>query len=355
MREDFYRILGIPPDSSTAAVKRAYRRLALRYHPDRANGSPGAEEKFRAATAAYRTLRDPDLRARYDRTVRRPPAESGEATSGPAPEPTPSLDIADALEIFVREFGAFSLGESAPAPVRGGGRPAPNGGPGTRTADRVRTRVPIEVTLEEVASGAHRMVRVPCASCSGEGSRDGGRPSRCPKCGGGGRVRQTGRSLFRPRVQVVTCPGCEGAGKRKDTLCTACGGEGVHGAAVGVRIPPGVSDGDTLSLRGAQGAPDRDDVVVVIRVAPHPRFRRDGADLSLDLRVSPMRAANGTRVDVPTIRGAAPLRVPADSRSGTLLRMPGHGLPRLHDGSRGDQVVRVVVPGMKANGAATRS
>lgn len=355
MREDFYRILGIPADSSTAAVKRAYRRLALRYHPDRTNGSDDAEEKFRAATAAYRTLRDPTLRARYDRARRPPPGDSGGATSGPAPEPAPSLDIADALEIFVREFGAFSLGEAAPESGHSSGRPVPDREPGRRTAELVRTRVPIEVTLEEVASGAHKMVRIPCASCSGEGTRGGGRPGRCAKCGGGGRVRQTGRSLFGPRVRVVTCPGCEGAGKRKDTLCTACGGHGVHEAAVGVRIPPGVSDGDTLGLRGAQGAPDREDVVVVIRVAPHPQFRRDGADLCLDLRVSPMRAANGTRLDVPTIRGAAPLRVPAGSHSGTLVRMPGHGLPRLHDGSRGDQVVRVVVPGMRANGAASMS
>jgi len=330
---DYYDILGVDRGANGEDVKKAYRRLALRYHPDRNPGDTEAEARFKEATEAYEVLRDAEKRAAYDRF-----GHAG--VRGQGPGGFSGFDFADALEIFMREFGGFGLGE-----MFGGGQ-----GRTLRGAD-LRVRLPI--TLADVADGVKKTIKVrrlrPCESCEGSGAAEGSRPTICEGCGGTGEVRRTQRSLLGQIVTLGPCPRCDGEGRRIANPCPSCGGSGtVQGEhALEVDVPPGVSTGDYITIRGQGNAGRRGasagDVLVVMDVAVDPRFRRDGADVLHELRVTFAQAALGAEVVVPTVEGEARLKVPAGVQSGSLLRMRGRGLPRLRGGGRGDEIVRVLV------------
>lgn len=333
---DYYEILGVDRGAPADDVKRAYRRLALRYHPDRNPGDSSAEEHFKEATEAYEVLRDPDKRARYDRFghagVR---GQGGAGFTG--------FDFSDALEIFMREFGGFGLGDVFSG-AQGGRRRSRRG------AD-LRVRLPI--TLADVAVGVKKAIKVrrlqPCTTCSGSGAAEGSGATVCDGCGGTGEVRRTQRSLLGQIVTLGPCPRCDGEGRRIANPCPSCGGSGTTEGErkLEVDVPPGVATGDYITIRGQgnagrRGAP-AGDVLVVLDVAEDPRFRRDGADVLYDLRVTFSQAALGAEVAVPTVEGEARLKVPAGVQSGSLLRMRNRGLPRLRGGGRGDEIVRVTV------------
>ncbi len=338
---DYYEILGVGRDADGEVIKKAYRKLALQFHPDRNSDDPGAEEKFKEATEAYEILRDPEKRSAYDRFGHAgvKGAAAGAGFGG--------FNFTDALEIFMRDFGgAFGFEDLF------GGASRRSGGRGVhRRGSDVRVRLPL--TLAEVASGVRRKLKLqvlePCTACGGTGGHEGERPARCATCGGAGEVRRVQRSFLGQMVSVSPCPACGGEGHVIDHPCEECQSRGVapQEKTIEVEIPAGVSSGDYITLRGTgnagpRGGP-RGDVMVVVDVEEDARFARDGADLILDLPVTFTQAVLGAEVEVPTVTGSARVKIPAGTQSGRLLRMRGKGLPHLRGGGKGDMIVRVLV------------
>ncbi len=337
---DYYEILGVARDADADTIKKAYRKLALQHHPDRNEGSKDSEEKFKEATEAYEVLRDSDKRTAYDRYGH---AGVKGAAAGPG---FGGFNFADALEVFMRDFGGFGFEDLfGGAGRRGGGRSS------TRRGSDVRVRLPL--TLADVAGGVHRTLKLQllerCDACGGTGAEKGAAPVRCPTCGGTGEVRRVQRSFLGQMVSVSPCPACGGEGQRIDDPCQRCDGTGVRRVerTVEVDMPPGVSSGDYITLRGAGNAGVRGgppgDIMVVAEVEDDPRFVRDGADLVYDLAVTFSQAALGAQVEVPTVTGTTELKLPPGTQSGRLVRLRGKGLPHLQGGGKGDLIVRVTV------------
>ncbi len=345
---DYYEILGVERDADADVIKKAYRRLALQYHPDR-NDDPKAEENFKEATEAYEVLKDPEKRAAYDRFGHAGVRGGGAGPGGFGAQGFGGFDFADALNIFMRDFGgAGGFGFEDLFGGRGGGR----GRSRSRKGPDLRLSLPL--TLEEVATGVTKTLKVrlhePCNACGGTGAREGAGATTCSTCGGAGEVRRMQRSMLGQMVTVTACPTCGGAGETIQDPCTTCHGSGVESAqkSIDVEVPAGVSTGDYLTLRGQgnvgeRGGP-RGDLIVMLEVKEDPRFARDGADLVFELPITFTQAALGTEVEVPTIHGPkARVKIPAGTQSGRLLRLRGRGLPRLRGGGQGDQIVRLVV------------
>lgn len=338
---DYYDVLDIPRDADADAIKKAYRKLALKYHPDRNNGSKEAEDSFKEATEAYEVLRDPEKRSAYDRFghagVKR---GAGGGFSG--------FNFADALEIFMRDFGGFGV-EDLFGRRRGGA-----GGGSSRRPRGADLRVRLPITLDEVASGVHKKLKLrvqdPCDTCNGSGAAPGTSATRCETCGGAGEVRRVQRSLLGQLMTVTPCPSCGGAGQRIEKPCKSCSGRGTKlvDRTIDVEVPAGVNSGDFITLRGSGHAGERGgsagDILVVLEVEEDERFVRDGANLVYDLAVTFSQAALGAEVEVPTVGGGtARLKIAGGTQAGHLLRMRGKGLPTLNGGGRGDMIVRITV------------
>lgn len=334
---DYYEILGVNRSADADAIKKAYRKLALQFHPDRNQGSKDAEESFKEATEAYEVLRDPDKRAAYDRY-----GHAGVRGAG-AGAGFGGFNFADALDIFMRDFGGFGMGDIFGA--------AQQRRSGPRRGTDLRVRLPL--TLEDVATGTRKTLKLqvmdPCVGCKGSGAANGAQPVRCATCGGTGELRRVQRSFLGQMVSVSPCPSCNGEGQRIEQVCEVCQGRGVQPAekTVEVEVPAGVSSGDYLTLRGqgnagARNAP-RGDILVVMEVEEDERFVRDGNDLIYELPITYTQAALGSDVEVPTVTGTARVKIPAGIQSGRLLRLRGKGLPHLQGAGRGDMIVRVVV------------
>jgi len=337
---DYYETLGVARTADTEEIKKAYRQLAMRYHPDRNSGSKEAEEQFKEVTEAYEILRDPEKRAAYDRY-----GEQGlRGRAGPGG--FTHFDFSDALEVFMRDFGGFS-GLEDMLGMRGarGQRMA------SRKGQTVRLRLPL--TLQDVAHGAKRKLRVSllesCETCGGTGAEAGSAPTTCSVCGGSGEERHVQRSVFGQFVSVQPCRRCGGEGQVIAKACGSCHGEGRVRAdrEVEVEVPPGVTSENFITLRGRgsvgpRGGP-RGDLVVLLEVQEDPRFVRDGSDLVYDLPVTFGQAALGAELDIPTVDGTARVTIPAGVQSGELLRLRGLGLPQLEGVGQGDEIVRVLV------------
>ncbi|MEE8267334.1 MAG: molecular chaperone DnaJ [Gemmatimonadales bacterium] len=334
---DFYTLLNAPRDASEGDIKKAYRRLAMEYHPDR-NDAPDAEARFKEITEAYEVLRDPEQRALYDRY-----GEAGLKGGGGGFGGFHHVDLSEALNIFMRDFG-----------VGLGGFESMFGGQQPSAAENRRgrdVRVTIKLTLDDVANGAKRTLKLrtleTCEVCSGQGLAQGARPVACPTCSGSGQVRRATRSMFGQFVSVAPCPNCHGEGEVITEPCETCRGEGrVRGERkVAVDIPAGVADNNYLTLRGQGGAGLRNgvpgDLLVILDIKEDDRFERHGDDLVIDLPVSFSQAAMGETFSVPTPYGDESLRVPAGTQTGTVLRLDGKGLPRLGRSGKGDLHVRL--------------
>ena len=334
---DFYVLLGIPRDASEAEIKKAYRKLAMEYHPDR-NPTAQAEARFKEITEAYEVLRDPQKRAAYDRYGK---AGVGAGAGGFGFH---HVDLSEALNIFMRDFGAMGGFES----LFGGGRRS-------RSDERrgQDIRVTVRLTLTEVALGAKKSVKLkslePCTVCQGTGARAGTRPTTCRTCSGSGEVRRAARSMFGQFISVAPCPACGGAGTTILDPCEACRGEGrVRGErTVAVDIPAGVSTNNYLTLRGKGAAGPRNgpngDLLVMLDIKDDERFERQGDDLIYDLPLSFSQAALGGEHEVPTPYGDERLPIPAGTQPETVLRLRGRGLPILGQDGKGDLLVRIHV------------
>jgi molecular chaperone DnaJ len=337
---DYYELLGVARTADTEDIKKAYRQLALKYHPDRNAGSKEAEERFKEVTEAYEVLRDAEKRSVYDRY-----GEQGLKGRG-GPGGFHHFDFADAIEVFMRDFGGFSGIEDLFG-MRGA-RPQ-------RTASRkgqtVRLRLPLN--LKDVANGLKRKLRVSildaCDACGGSGAEAGTSPAVCQVCGGSGEERHVQRSVFGQFVSVQPCRACRGEGRVIEKPCGTCRGDGRirREREIEVEVPAGVTSENFLTLRGQgsvgpRGGP-RGDLVVLLEVQEDPRFVRDGSDLVHEHPVTFAQAALGADVEVPTVDGGAKVTIPAGIQSGEMLRLRGLGLPDLHGHGRGDELIRVVV------------
>jgi molecular chaperone DnaJ len=335
---DYYAVLGVDRGASEAEIKKAYRQLAMKYHPDRNNGEKAAEDRFKLITAAYEVLCDPAKRATYDRY-----GEAG-LRRGSGGQGFSPFDLSEALSVFMRDFGGL-----------GGLDAFFGGGEGARRDHRrgADLKVALQLTLAEIATGTTKTVRVRtlerCAECRGTGARDGTRPITCDTCGGAGEVRRSARSAFGQFLSVSPCPRCAGEGSVISNPCPKCQGDGRVKAekSVQIDVPAGVADHHYLTVRG-QGVPGprngpAGDLVAVLEIAEDRRFERHGDDLVYDLPVSYTQAALGAELTVPTPYGDTRLKVQPGTQTGTVYRIRGKGLPRLGEGGRGDVHVRVHV------------
>jgi molecular chaperone DnaJ len=333
---EFYALLGVTRDATEAEIKKAYRKLAMEYHPDR-NPAPEAEARFKEITEAYEVLRDPQKRAAYDRYGK---AGIGGAAGG---FNFHHVDLTEALNIFMRDFGGLGGFDS----LFGGGR--------TRSDARrgQDVRVTVKLSLAEVATGVKKTVRFKapdrCGNCQGSGAKPGTRPSTCGTCGGTGEVRRAARSMFGQFVSVSPCPTCAGEGVVVQEACEVCRGEGRVRAekTVTVDIPAGVSTNNYLTLRGQGAAGPRNgpagDLLVMLDIKEDDRFERQGDDLIFDLPLSFSQVALGTTATVPTPYGDEELRISPGTQPETVVRLRGRGLPVLGQNAKGDLIVRVHV------------
>lgn len=341
MKRDYYDILGVSRNADDGAVKKAYRKLALKYHPDRNPDDPDAEEKFKEATEAYEVLKDSELRAVYDRYGHEG-LKAGVRGGGAGFGGFSSFD--DALNIFMREFGGFGFEEFFGGRGRGGRRSR------TRGSD---VKIRVTISLEDVVHGVTKTVRMPildvCDDCDGSGMREGASPETCPHCGGAGQVQQVQRSLFGQFVRVGACSHCGGEGRVINDPCPTCSGEGRYRRekSFEIEIPRGVDTDDYLTLRGRGNVGPRGnpagDLLAVIEVEQDPRFTRRGADLIHDLPVTFSQAAIGATLEVPTVTKSVTVNVPPGVQTGHIIQLRGKGLPHLRRGGNGDLIVRVVV------------
>jgi len=331
-KRDYYEILGVPRTASADEIKRAYRRLAMKYHPDRndGDGKTDAEQKFKEAAEAYEILSDANKRHRYDQF-------GHEAVRGQ--HDYAHMNVSDIFSMFEDIFGG-AFGQSF-----GGGRV--RGQPG-RGFD-LETRV--DMTLLEVADGAQKTIEFErqdaCETCRGTGAKPGSKPVICPQCGGQGRVAQQGfGGMFR---MVTTCPACRGRGSVVKDRCSACNGGGrqLRRRTVIVSIPRGVHDGQVLRVPGegeageAGAAPG--DLHVYIAVQEHPIFSRHQNDLVCQIPIGFTEAALGAEIEVPTLRGSQSLAIHPGSQHGQVFKLKGDGLPDLRTGRPGDELVQIVI------------
>ena len=340
-QRDCYEVLGVSRDASENEIKSAYRRLALKYHPDRNANDKEAEEKFKEATAAYEILKDPQKRRTYDQYGF---AGLGQAEGGFG-FGMGGFDLSDALRAFMRDFGGGSIFDDLFGGIGGRGEGRRNRG------EDLRVRV--KLTLEEIAEGVEKKIKVQrlvtCQSCNGSGLAEGASRQTCPRCRGMGQVRTVTRTFLGTVQQVSTCNMCRGTGEVISQPCPVCRGEGRTSGSttVNLKIPAGVSSGNYMTVEGMgnaaphQGPPG--ELVAVFEETGHDIFTRHGDNVLCEVPISFTTAALGGIVTVPTLSGEGELKIPAGTQPGKVLKMRGRGIPHLHQSGRGDQLVRIHV------------
>lgn len=339
-RPDYYEVLGVSRDASAEDIKKAYRRLALQYHPDRNPGNKAAEEKFKQISEAYEVLSDPEKRRQYD--------QFGHAAFGGGPGPGGGfgggfggIDLEEALRTFM---GAFGGAGSIFDDFFGGGLEEDGRGESHRGGD---LRFDLEIDFEEAVLGSRRELQLPmlqpCPDCGGSGAERGSGRERCRQCGGRGMIVQS-QGFFQIRR---TCPHCHGTGEVLARPCRTCRGEGRIKArrTIELKIPAGVETGSRLRLAGHGEAGFRGgaagDLYVVLHVRPHDVFERRGDDILCEVPVPFDVAITGGEIEVPTIHGPARLKIPAGTESGRVFRLAGQGVRNPRQGVHGDHFVRV--------------
>ena len=328
-KRDFYEVLGVNRDASDDDIKKSYRKLAMKWHPDRNPDNPKAEDHFKEAKLAYEILSDPKKRGAYDQFGHAGVDPSAMAGAGAGAGFSGFGDVFS--DIFGEIFGG--AGRTGRSSV-------------FRGAD---LRYNLEIALEQAAKGFETRIRIPtmaeCATCHGSGAKPGTQPQTCTTCRGAGQVRVSQG----PFSIAQTCPRCHGSGKMITSPCAACSGAGriKHHKTLQVRIPAGVDEGDRVRLTGegepgVNGGPPGD-LYVQVHIKPHPMFQRDHDDLHCEMPVSFATAALGGDIEIPTLDGTARIRVPAESQSGKTFRLRGKGIKGVRSESPGDLFCHVVV------------
>lgn len=346
-KRDFYEILGVSKGASADEIKKAYRKVAMQFHPDRNPGDKAAEEKFKEAAEAYEVLSDQEKRAQYDRFGH---AGVSGAGRGGAYGGAGGMNMDDIFSQFGDIFGDDIFGSFFGGQARGGGRQ----GGRPRGARGSNLRIKIKLNYEEIAKGASKTVKVKkyvtCNTCSGSGAKDKNAVQTCGTCGGSGQVRKVTNTFLGQMQTVTTCPTCNGEGTTITQKCGSCKGEGrVYGEeTVTLDIPAGVQEGMQLNLSGKGNAGERGgapgDLIILIEEEQHGQLQRDGLNVVFDLYISFPDAVFGTQLEVPTIDGKAKIKIPAGTQSGKIFRLKGKGFPSINNHyEKGDQLIHVNV------------
>lgn len=332
-KRDYYEILGVSKDTSADEIKKKYRKLALKYHPDRSD-EPGAEEKFKEISEAYAVLSDSDKRAQYDRF-----GHAGIDGQYSAEDIFRNADFGGFGDIFEMFFGG------------GGGGGGHRGYRGPRRGSDLQYE--LHITFEEAAFGVRKDLNIPrtenCSSCKGSGAKEGTKPKSCPTCGGMGQVRTTKTTFGMQFVSTIPCSSCHGRGQIIEFPCPVCGGSGRvrNTRMISVSVPAGADSGMTLRLTGEgeagePGAP-AGDLYVLLRVMEHRHFRRVDYDVISELPISFPQAALGADVLVETLHGKMKMNVPAGTQTHSVFRLREKGIQHLHGHGKGDHLVRVIL------------
>ena len=341
-KRDYYEILGVAKSASADEIKKAYRKMAIQFHPDKNPGDKAAEEKFKEAAEAYDVLSNADKRAKYDRFGHQSAGGFGAGGHGGG------MNMDDIFSQFGDIFGNGGGGNPFES-FFGGGRRNERG-QGQRGSN---LRVKVKMDLEEIANGAQKKIKVKkhitCDTCNGIGAKDNNSYQTCNTCNGSGVVRKVTQTFLGQMATTGTCPTCEGEGKIITNKCTKCRGEGrVYGEEiVSIDIPAGVSEGIQLSMTGKGNAGIRGgypgDLLINIDEVPHPELRREDTNVVYNLYLNFAEVALGTQVEVPTIGGTAKIKIPKGTQSGKLFKLQGKGIPSLNGYGKGDQIVEVQV------------
>ena len=338
-KRDYYDVLGVSKGSDAEEIKKAYRKMAIKYHPDKNQGDKEAEEKFKEAAEAYEVLSNPDKRARYDQF-----GHSANASSAAGGGFGGGMNMEDIFSNFGDIFGGGSPFDS----FFGGGR---QGGGGRRVQKGSNLRIKVRLTLEEIANGVEKKIKVNkqtiCKTCDGTGARDKSSFQTCKTCGGSGAVRRVTNTILGQMQTTSTCPTCNGEGSVITSKCTVCHGDGVVRGeeTISINIPAGVSEGMQLSMSGKGNAAPRGgipgDLIILVEEIPHETLKRDGNNVIFDLHISFVDAAIGTSVEVPTIDGKVKIKIDPGTQGGKILRLKSKGVPEVNSYHRGDQLVHV--------------
>ncbi|HNW99378.1 MAG TPA: molecular chaperone DnaJ [Bacteroidales bacterium] len=336
-KRDYYEILGVTKNAGEAELKKAYRQMALKYHPDKNPGNKAAEEKFKEAAEAYEVLSNPEKRQKYDQ-FGHAGLGNGAGFSGAG------MNMDDIFSHFGDIFGDMF----------GGGGFSSRGGRGGRRVNRgTNLRVKVKLTLEDILKGVEKKIKVnkyiSCSDCSGTGAKGGSSYSTCSTCRGTGQVTRVTNTFLGQMQTASACPQCGGEGHTITNKCNTCFGNGIVKGEeiISLNIPAGVAEGMQLSVSGKGNAAARGgvpgDLIVVIEEAEHPELIRDGDNLLYEHYITIPEAALGTTIEVPTVEGKARVKIEAGTQAGKVLRLKGKGLPSLNSYSRGDLLVNINV------------
>ena len=347
-KRDYYEVLGVAKSASADEIKKAYRKAAIKYHPDKNPGDKEAEEKFKEAAEAYDVLSDPEERQKYDQFGHNmgPQGFPGGGSYGGG------FGGGFSMEDIFSQFGDIFGGH-----FEGGGFGRASGRGSSRGRKPVRKgsdlRINVKLSLADIASGVTKTLKIPtndkCSYCNGTGAKDGTAFQTCPTCHGSGVITQMQNSIFGPMQSEAICPQCNGDGKIITTPCSHCSGTGVQRKenTVSFTIPAGVEDGMVLTVKGKGNAPAHGgingDLLVVVNEIKDHELIRDGKDVIHNLMLDLPTATLGGAVEVPTITGRARLNIPAGTQPGKVLRLRGKGLPDTNGGAKGDELINVMV------------
>ncbi len=337
-KTDFYELLGVSKSADDKELKKAYRKLAMKYHPDKNPGDKTAEEKFKEAAEAYEVLSDPDKRARYDRYGHDGVnSQFGGGRGGATME-----------DIFSQFGDVFGGGGSPFDSFFGGSTGRQRSNDGQRGSN---LRIKAALTLEEIANGVSKKIKVKkqveCKTCDGSGAKDASSVKTCGTCSGSGYVRQVKQTFLGAMQTTTSCPTCSGSGKMVTANCNSCKGAGrvMDEEIVQIDIPAGVEEGMQLSMRGKGNAGKNGgpagDLLISIEEKPHENFTRDGQNIVNDLFINFADAALGISVEVPTLDGRVKIKIPAGTQGGKIFRLRGKGIPSIQDYGKGDQLIHV--------------
>ena len=334
-KRDYYEVLGVSKNASADEIKKAYRKLAIKYHPDKNPDDPTAEDKFKEAAEAYEVLSNADKKAKYDRF-----GHAGAGGFGGGGYSGGGMNMDDIFSQFGDIFGGGFGGSRG-----GGGRRA--------TSKGSNIRVTLKVSLEEIANGCEKKIKVnklnACDACGGSGAKDASSFKTCHTCNGSGQILRVTNTILGQMQTASTCPTCNGEGKIITDNCTKCAGTGVSKGeeVITINLPAGVEEGMQLSMRGKGNAAKRGgingDLIINIEEVEHEHLKRDGKNLYYDHYISFIDAVLGSEIEVPTISGKAKIKIDKGTQAGKILRLRGKGLPDINGYGRGDLLVNINV------------